>query len=232
MAPDERMADGSIPSPKQRGRARSIVRRLEMRYPEIGTALRYGNPWELLVATVVSAQTTDENVNRVLPDLFATYAEPEDLATADPSDVERIIYSSGFYRQKTKAIIAMATDISDRFGGEVPDRIDDLVTLPGVGRKTANVVLAEAFGQPAIAVDTHVKRVSRRLGLTKETDPDRIEQDLKALVPVRSWNKLSMRLIQHGRDTCSARRPRCWDCVLESLCPYPEKGLEISAPVS
>ncbi len=203
---------------------RTVAERLERRYPEIGTALEYRSPWELIVATVLSAQTTDENVNKAMPVLMRAYPEPADLAVARPDDVESIIFSTGFFRQKTKSIIGLAQAVADRHGGEVPPVMSQLVDLPGVGRKTASVVLAEAFDQPAIAVDTHVKRVSRRLGLTDHADPVKVEQDLKALVPLRHWNKLSMRIIQFGRDVCDARRPRCWECSLEDLCPWPGKA--------
>lgn len=223
MAHGYARADGTQPSHEERARAAKLARRWKRRYPDIGTALEYGTPWELLVATVISAQTTDENVNRVVPRLFETYPTPEDLAAADPERVEELIFSTGFYRQKTRSIIALAGDLTDRFGGEVPPKMDELITLPGVGRKTASVVLAEAFGQPAIAVDTHVKRVSARLGLTEEADPNKIEDDLKALFTRGNWNKLSMRMIQFGRDVCDARRPRCWECPLSDLCPYPDK---------
>jgi len=230
MGAGERRADGSTPTPSERGFARRVVGRLEERYPQIGTALNHDDPWQLLVATVVSAQTTDETVNKVLPELFLRFPGPADLAAADPEVVERIIYSTGFFRQKTRSIIAMAEGVEERFGGRVPASIEQLLGLPGVGRKTANVVLAEAFDQQAIAVDTHVRRVSRRLGLTKETDPDRIEQDLRSLVPRASWNKLSMRMIQHGRDTCEARTPRCFECVVVDVCPFPDKNLSVSRP--
>lgn len=225
MARGFRRADGSVPSPAARGQARAVAARLERRYPEIGTALSYTNPWELLVATVISAQTTDDNVNKVTPILFARYPDPEALAAADPSDVEEVIFSTGFYRQKTRSIISLAADLCERFGGVVPDSMDQLVTLRGVGRKTASVVLAEAWGLPAIAVDTHVNRVSRRLGLTAESDPVKIEQDLKALFALSEWPSLSMRMIQFGRDVCDARRPRCGECPLVDICPYPDKLL-------
>ncbi len=218
-----RRADGSRPTPAERGRARAILNRLKRRYPEIHTALRYRDPWQLLVATVLSAQTTDENVNRVTPTLFRRYPTPAALAAADPAEVEELIYSTGYYRQKARSIIALSQDLVARCGGEVPDDLDELVKLHGVGRKTASVVLAEAFGQPAIAVDTHVKRVTNRLGLTTNTDPVKIEQDLKALFPTSEWGGLSMRLIQFGRDVCTARSPRCGDCELVDLCPWPDK---------
>lgn len=200
-----------------------MAERLERRYPQIGTALDYRTPWELIVATVLSAQTTDENVNRVMPELLHAYPEPADLAEAAPDHVEKIIFSTGFFRQKAKSIIGLSAAVTTDHEGEIPPVMDELVELPGVGRKTASVVLAEAFGQPAIAVDTHVKRVSKRLDLTRHSDPEKVEQDLKALVPQRHWNKLSMRLIQFGRDVCDARRPRCWECPLEDICEWPDK---------
>jgi len=175
---------------------------------------------------VISAQTTDENVNRATPELFARWPTPDDLASANPEEVEKVIFSTGFYRQKTRSIIALAQDLTERFEGEVPDSMAELVTLKGVGRKTASVVLAEAFGQPAIAVDTHVRRITnRRLRLTDQEDPSKIEQDLKALVPRPEWRHLSMRIIQFGRDVCEARKPRCWECDLADLCPYLPKSL-------
>ena len=220
MAAGEKRADGTAPTPKERGYARRILNRLAARYPDISTALRYSNPFELLVSTVISAQTTDENVNRAAPELFARWPSAEDLAAANPEEVEAVIFSTGFYRQKTRSIIALAQELVERYGGEVPEQMDDLVTLKGVGRKTASVVLAEAFGRPAIAVDTHVRRITNRLELTRESDPARIEQDLKALAPKHEWRRLSMRIIQFGRDVCEARRPRCWECELHDLCPY------------
>jgi endonuclease-3 len=200
-----------------------ILDRLEARYPEIGTALGYRNPWQLLVATVLSAQTTDDTVNKVTPVLFRAYPSAEDLGNANPEDVEKIVFPTGFFRQKTKAIIGLSHALAERFNGAVPDDIDLLVELPGVGRKTASVVLAEAFGQPAIAVDTHVRRLSNRLGFTTQQDPNKIEQDLRAMFPVEAWGGLSMRLIQFGRDVCTARRPNCPACELADLCPYPNK---------
>lgn len=212
-------ADGTTPTPTERGKARAVVNRLEDRYPDIGTALDHENPWQLLVVTVMSAQTTDENVNRVAPVLFEKYPDPAELAEANPEDVEQIIFSTGFYRQKTKSIIGLTAALVEKFDGVVPDDLDLLVTLPGVGRKTANVVLAEAWGRPAIAVDTHVRRVANRLGLTEEDNPDKIEIDLQSLIPKRSWSGLSMRMIQFGRDVCTARAPNCDECELATLCP-------------
>jgi endonuclease III len=205
-------------------RARLVLGRLKRRYPATGTALRYSDPWQLLVATVLSAQTTDENVNGVTPALFARWPSAHDLAAAPPDEVEEVVYSTGFYRQKARSIIALSGDLIDRFGGEVPADLKQLVELRGVGRKTASVVLVEAFGEPAIAVDTHVKRVARRLGLTTHVAPDKVEEDLRSLHPRREWTGLSMRFIQFGRDVCDARRPRCWECPLVDLCPYPDKS--------
>ncbi|MEX1208808.1 MAG: endonuclease III [Acidimicrobiia bacterium] len=220
------MAPASPPSvaeAAERRRARTILNRLQRRYPDIGTALEYEDPWQLLVATVLSAQTTDENVNRVTPAVFARWPTAADLANADPDEVEQVVYSTGFYRQKTRAVIALSADLIDRFDGEVPDDLGRLVTLKGVGRKTASVVLAEAWSKPAIAVDTHVKRVARRLALTAATDPVKVEGDLRGLYPPARWAGISMRVIQFGRDICSARKPRCWECPLRDLCPYPDK---------
>ena len=199
------------------------MKRLVERYPQMGTALDYADAWQLLVSTVLSAQTTDENVNRVTPVLFSRWPTPEDLAVANPEEVEQVVYSTGFYRQKTKSVLAMAADIVEKFGGEVPRDLDAMVTLRGVGRKTASVVLAEVWGDPAIAVDTHVKRVTRRLGLTANTEPDKIEADLKELYLKRTWAGISMRFIQFGREVCDARLPRCWECPLRDRCPYPAK---------
>lgn len=227
MTPPRLRSDGTRPTPADRGRARRILNRLLDRFPTIATALEYRDPWQLLVSTVISAQTTDENVNRATPELFRRYPTPRALAGARPEDVETVIFSTGFYRQKTKSIIDLSGDLVERFDGIVPETIDELVQLRGVGRKTASVVLAEAFDQPAIAVDTHVRRLSGRLGLSTATDPDKIEVDLKALFPVARWGGLSMRLIQYGRDVCIARRPRCYECDLVDMCPFPNK----TAPV-
>jgi len=201
-----------------------ILARLKARYPEAATALAYRDPWQLLVATVLSAQTTDANVNRVTPSLFARWPEPEDLAAADPEEVESVVHPTGYFRQKTRAIISLSVDLAARFGGEVPADLAALTTLPGVGRKTASVVLAEAFGLPAIAVDTHVGRLSRRLGLSAAADPTRVEADLRALYPRKEWSGISMRFIQFGREVCLARRPRCEGCPLADRCPYPGRA--------
>ncbi|HEY7563373.1 MAG TPA: endonuclease III [Acidimicrobiia bacterium] len=211
------------PSRRARARATSILELLKVRYPVSRTALEYRDPWQLLVATVMSAQTTDDNVNRITPVLFERYPTPHDLAAADPEAVEQIIFSAGFFRQKTKSILALSRALVEQFDGKVPTRLEDLVTLPGVGRKTASVVLAEAFDQPAIAVDTHVKRVARRLDLTVETDPVKIEADLRVLYPESEWSGISMRVIQFGRDVCDARRPLCEICELNQICRWPGK---------
>jgi endonuclease-3 len=182
-------------------------------------ALRHRNPYELLAATILSAQTTDERVNLVTPHLFARYPQPEDLAAADPAEVEEIVRSTGFYKNKTKSLIGMAQAVVERYGGEVPSAMRDLVTLPGVGRKTANVLRSVAMGLPGLPVDTHVGRLSRRLGLTDETDPVKAELALNSMVPAAERGVFSLRLILHGRAVCLARRPRCHECVLADFCP-------------
>lgn len=214
------------PAAAERRRARVILDRLKKRYPEASTALNYRDPWQLLVATVLSAQTTDANVNRVTPGLFRCWPTPQDLAAAHPEEVEAVVYPTGYYRQKTRSIIALSADLAGRFGGRVPADLAALTTLPGVGRKTASVVLAEAFGLPAVAVDTHVGRVARRLGLTAATDPDKVEAALRALYARKEWAGISMRFIQFGREVCPARRPHCAACPLADRCPYPDKSLD------
>jgi endonuclease III len=214
------MPTGRPRSPK--GRARVVVDRLAVEYP--GTAkelcaLRHRNPYELLTATILSAQTTDERVNLVTPALFARYPTPADLAAADPADVEDLVRTTGFFRNKTKSIMGMASALVERFGGEVPHRMADLVTIPGVGRKTANVVRSVAMSEPGLPVDTHVQRLSGRLGLTKQTDPVKIELELNPMVRADERGALSLRLILHGRAVCKARKPRCDVCVLADICP-------------
>ena len=205
-----------------KGRAREAIAILAEEYPgdaKALCALVHDGPFQLLAATILSAQTTDEMVNSVTPALFARYPTPADLAAADPAEVERLIHPTGFFRAKTRSIIGMAAALEERFGGEVPTAMEDLVTIPGVGRKTANVVRSVGFGLPGLPVDTHVGRLSRRLGLTTETDPVKVEADLDAIVPPRERGALSLRLILHGRRVCQARRPRCDDCVLAGICP-------------
>jgi endonuclease III len=198
----------------------SIVRRLKKTYPDARTELDFTTPWQLLVATILSAQSTDRTVNLVTPALFARFATPQALAVANPEEVEGIIKSTGFFRNKTKSIVGAARSITERFSGEVPSTMEDLVGLPGVGRKTANVVLGNAFGKSfGIVVDTHVTRLSRRLGLTAHTDAVKIEQDLMPVVPKRDWTLFSHLLIFHGRRICFARKPNCAGCVLADICP-------------
>ena len=220
------LSDGSAPTQAQRGKARAVLNRLVRRYPSSGTALDYRNPWELLVSTVLSAQTTDENVNRVTPGLFDRWPTAQDLGEAHLEEVENAVFSTGFYRQKARSIVELSRDLTERFAGVVPTDLKELVTLRGVGRKTASVVLAEAFGIPAIAVDTHVRRVTGRIGLTIQTDPAKIEMDLKALYPTKAWTGISMRFIQFGRDVCDARSPRCGECemMFDGLCDWPTRS--------
>ena len=205
-----------------RGRARETLARLAVEYPgderEL-CALEHANAFQLLVATILSAQTTDETVNRVTPAVFLRYPTPADLAAADPTALEDLIRPSGFFRSKARSLLGMAEALEQRFGGIVPEAMDDLVTLPGVGRKTANVVRSVGFGLPGLPVDTHVGRLSRRLGLTAATDPVQAEADLNVLVPPAERGRFSLRLIQHGRRVCTARRPRCGECLLADFCP-------------
>jgi endonuclease-3 len=200
-------------------RARRINRELALLYPGAHTELNFTTPLELLVATILSAQSTDRRVNMVTPVLFSRYRSAADYASANRGDVEKIIQSTGFFRAKTTSLIGLGQALCDRFGGEVPRRLRDLVTLPGVGRKTANVVLGNAFGVPGITVDTHFARLSRRFGWTTQTDPVKIESEVGALFPRSEWTMLSHRLIWHGRRVCHARRPACGACEVARLCP-------------
>jgi endonuclease-3 len=193
---------------------------LRRTYPDVKTALRHKNPVQLLVATILSAQCTDEQVNRVTPTLFKKLPTAKDFAEVSLSDLEGMIRSTGFYRNKAKSIKACCVALVERHGGKVPDNIEDLVKLPGIGRKTANVILGSAFGIPGIVVDTHVKRVSQRIGLTKESDPVKIEFDLMALIPKKDWIAFSHQMIWHGRALCKARKPKCPECPLLDLCDY------------
>ncbi len=203
----------------RRVRARKIDARLADAYPDAWCALRHENAWQLLVATILSAQCTDERVNLVTPKLFARYPTPKALAAADPAELEALIHSTGFFRQKAKSLLGVAAATADEFAGELPRDLDVLVTLPGIGRKTANVVLGTAYGVPSIVVDTHVRRVANRLDLTREDDPTKIEMDLRELLPPASWTHFTHRLIHHGRRVCHARKPRCAECPLARLCP-------------
>jgi len=200
-------------------RARRIGRELAILYPDAHTELNFTTPFELLVATILSAQTTDRSVNQVTPVLFARYRTAADYAAADRGEMEKIIQSTGFFRAKTTSLIGLGQALCDRFGGEVPPRLKDLVTLPGVGRKTANVLLGNAFGVPGITVDTHFARLARRFGWTTDTDPVKIEHEVGSLFPRKDWTNLSHLLIWHGRRVCHARRPACGACELASLCP-------------
>ena len=203
----------------KRARVVPIVERLALAHPDATIALRFGNELELLVAVMLSAQTTDVNVNRVTQRLFAKYRRPEDYLAVSPEELERDIHATGFFRQKTKSLQGTMRMLVEEFDGRVPRRIDELVRLPGVARKTANVVAAE-LGQPqGIVVDTHVRRLSQRLGLTRQEDPVKIERDLARLVPRADWGRFPHLLIWHGLRVCLARAPRCADCVVNDLCP-------------
>ena len=205
-----------------KGRAREVHRRLAEEYPEALCELDHTSAFELLTATILSAQTTDKRVNMVTPTLFARYPTPDDLAHASLGDVEEIVRSTGFYANKAKSIVGMARRLVDAYGGEVPGAIEDLVSLPGVGRKTANVVRSVALGLPGLPVDTHVLRLSKKLGVTEETDPVKVELELNPMIPAAERGAFSLRLILHGRRVCFARKPNCAECVLEDFCDASE----------
>ncbi|MGH8984845.1 MAG: endonuclease III [Acidimicrobiia bacterium] len=221
--------------PRPRGakkRAEEVVHRLADEYPGSARdlcALVHDGPFQLLIATILSAQCTDEMVNKVTPAVFARYPTPADLAHADPAEVEDLVRPTGFFRSKTRSLIGMATALEERFDGEVPRDLEDLVTLPGVGRKTGNVIRSVGFGLPGLPVDTHVGRLSRRLKLTAETDAVKAELELNAQVAPEDRGALSLRLILHGRRVCTARRPRCDECVLADICP---SAFKVAAPVA
>lgn len=204
----------------------TISELLAEEYPDAECALLFSNPLELLVATILSAQCTDVKVNQVTRSLFKKYRSAKDYASADPDEFQKEIHSTGFFRAKTKSIIASCLKIVEKHAGKVPKNVQDLTDLPGVGRKTANVVLGNAFGIPGIVVDTHVKRVAERLGLTKETDPDKIERDLCAVIPEDEWTIFSHRVTHHGRKVCGARKPKCTECILKNVCLFYEKNLD------
>jgi endonuclease-3 len=204
------------------GRARTANDRLAVEFPGSAQelcALDHSDPFQLLVATILSAQCTDARVNMTTPALFARYPDAASMAGADLADIEELIRSTGFFRAKARSLVGMAEAVTTRFGGTVPSRMEDLVTLPGVGRKTANVIRSVAFGLPGLPVDTHVQRLSRRLGLTEETDPVKVEMALNPMVAAHQRGAFSLRLILHGRATCIARAPRCPTCVLADFCP-------------
>lgn len=207
------------PADPIRQRARRIVRALAREYPDAHCALHHETPLQLLVATILSAQCTDVRVNLVTPALFSRYPDAASFASADIGELEAAIQSTGFFRNKARNIVGCCRKLVADHEGKVPDRIEQLVALPGVGRKTANVVLGNSFGVPGITVDTHVLRLSRRLGLSKESDPEKVERELMRLIPPREWTLFSHRTIFHGRQVCHARKPRCADCVLATLCP-------------
>ena len=211
-------------------RIKPVIRLLRKHYPHARTALEYADPLQILVATILAAQSTDKLVNTVTPALFRKYPAAAAFAKADPAELETMVHSTGFFRNKTRSIIGAARRIVEAYGGRVPDTMDELVTLPGVARKTANIVLSAGYGRAeGIAVDTHARRVSQRLGLTKWDDPVKIERDLMALVPRSDWLDFNFLLVEHGRALCQARKPKCPECFLRRLCPsavkfYPELG--------
>jgi endonuclease-3 len=204
---------------EKKRRAKKIIQLLEKLYPNAKCALEHENPLQLLIATILSAQCTDARVNLVTPALFARYPDAKSFAEADPRELETAIQSTGFFRNKTKSIIACCKELVARYGGQVPGTMAELIQLPGIGRKTANVVLGNAFDTPGITVDTHVGRLSRRLGLTKHTDPEKVEIDLMEMIPRNHWTMFSHRLIFHGRQVCFARKPNCPGCLLNKVCP-------------
>ena len=218
------MTTKSLPSSDHRKRLREIAKTLQRTMPSPKMELGHRSPWELLVATILSAQCTDQRVNQVTPPLFRRYRRPAELAAANLPELEQLIRSTGFFKNKAKHLIASSKAVTERFGEQVPHTMDALITLPGVGRKTANVMLGTAFGQPSIVVDTHVKRVAKRLGLTRSDNPDLVEQDLQQLMPKSQWTAFSQRLLLHGRYVCLARKPQCRTCPVYRQCPWKEKG--------
>jgi endonuclease-3 len=213
-------AQKTSPATDATQRAREIVRRLATEYPDAQCALVHRNPLELLVATVLSAQCTDARVNQVTRDLFKKYRRAADYAAAPPGELEQDIRSTGFFNTKAKSIRECCRLLDERHGGKVPDRMEDLVQLPGIGRKTANVILGTAMGQATgVVVDTHVQRLARRMGLTRQRDPEKIERVLMKLIPQEEWIDFGHRMIHHGRRVCSARKPACGDCCLNDVCP-------------
>jgi len=212
--------------PKSAGtkeRVKKVIDRLEKTHPDAKLDLNFSNPLELLIALILAAQARDDLVNKITVELFKKYRTAEDYARTTQPQLEKDIGKINFYRNKARAIRNCCKEIVERFGGKVPDKLDDLISLPGVGRKTANIVLGNAFGRQTIGVDTHVMRVSQRLGLTRNTDPDKIEFDLMPIVPEKKRERFCHLLQYHGRRVCVARKPRCPDCTIRSLCPYPDK---------
>ncbi len=207
----------------RRSRAGEIIDRLAQAYPEAHLELKFSNPFELLVATILAAQCTDERVNQVTESLFKKYRSPEDFLQVPIEELEEDIRPTGFYRNKAKSVVQCCQTLVEKFGGRVPESLEDLTQLPGVGRKTANIVRGNAMGQQAIAVDTHVKRVSGRLGLARSKDADKIEIELSEVIPQEKWTRATLLLQWHGRYTCTARNPKCSDCVVFDLCEWPDK---------
>ena len=207
----------------ERKRAARILATLSRAYPEAGVHLKFGNPFELLAATILAAQCTDERVNQVTPALFRKFPDAARLAKARQEQLEEMVRSTGFFRNKAKSLLGMSRALTERFEGQVPQTIEELVSIPGVGRKTANVLLGACFGRPAIVVDTHLKRVTARLGLAFDEDPDKIELELQELVPERDRTRFSWVIGEHGRRMCAARKPRCPECPVRDLCPFPDK---------
>jgi len=205
--------------PEKKVRAKAIYRQLTKSYPNVRCELDYNSTFQLLVATVLSAQCTDKRVNQTTPALFKKYPNPKKMAKADLKDIQKLVKSTGFFRAKAKNIKGLSNKIMEEFDGDVPSNLEDLITLPGVGRKTANVVLGHAFGIPGITVDTHFGRLSRRFGWSKQNDPVRVEFDVGELIDEKEWTNLSQRMIWHGRRVCHARKPACGSCPLAKLCP-------------
>jgi endonuclease-3 len=205
--------------PEKKVRAKAIYRQLTKSYPNVRCELDYNSAFQLLVATVLSAQCTDKRVNQTTAALFKKYSNPKKMAKADLKDIQRLVKSNGFFRAKAKNIKGLSNKIMEEFGGDVPSNLDDLITLPGVGRKTANVVLGHAFGIPGITVDTHFGRLSRRFGWSKQSDPVKVEFEVGELIPEKEWTNLSQRMIWHGRRVCHSRKPACGACPLAKLCP-------------
>ena len=218
------MTTKSLPSSDRQKRLREVAKTLEraMQYPKM--ELDHRSPWELLVATILSAQCTDQRVNQVTPSLFQRYRTPAEMAAANLPELEQLIRSTGFFKNKAKHLVACGKAMTERFDEQVPRTMEELITLPGVGRKTANVIRGTAFGQPSVVVDTHVKRVAKRLGLTRSDNPDLVEQDLQQLMPQSQWTAFSQRLLLHGRYVCLARIPQCRTCPVYRHCPWKEKG--------
>jgi endonuclease III len=220
LAPKTKPRNWNVPKPPRGARKRALltVERLRDLYPAV-TELTHENPFQLLIATILSAQTTDRSVNMVTPELFRLYPTAHELAGADPAEVEKLIKPTGFFRLKTKRIIGASRTLVELFDGQVPTTMEDMVKIPGIGRKTANVILGAGFDEPGFAVDTHVTRLTNRIGMVATRDPVKIEFQVCSMVPSVEWTALSLRLILHGRRVCDARRPRCEECVLNDFCP-------------